>query len=718
MPPYCGSTINLKYSSDQLVTISAAGAQGFSQGWYAKVCNIGSKDQSIFPGSGTIDGTLSYSVPAGSCVWILSDAVNSNYVVADAAKYVLPIFTIATLPTSFPPGGHATVTDGAPGLKKGDNVANSGSGSTTYAVHWDNSHWVVTSYLSYYTFPQDRYGYSTLTPTVVTNGGSCGERGNANGTCVITVSNSHLGDCIPQPVKSLPFDPSKLDDRHSCSTLAAASKKTRAHQSFPDWLLLKKGDRFIGEKFNICTSGTDAAHPFLIGAYGPGSSRPLVSPPMNGGTVLSTTLGGGCRGAHYVDFIAVVGIEFYACFRDPSAMVCPQASTTGAVAVALFHNFDSYWFEDNKYSWFVEAANIQAHARNVTFYRNVIDHAYPSRDKGKSQGLFLSGLCNINLIENVIYHNGWITGGSRTMFNQNVYIYNGTCPSTSAGNIVATGSLDGIQARSGGIIHDNFFIGNATAGFTCCWPSTISYNVITEPEAVSDGLHMLGGTPIRTFTTTAASPPGSNTIYIEGYPTSRLTGSYRSAFDETHPSALQHFPQIHGWWRDHITIKPADVVSQPGISAGDIIRTYSGAGGGIITNAASDLGSMHHNIATNARSARAALIISTGIAEAKVSDNIICNWNSANALDDNGNGTAKSSNRIQAANCNGIGPDPGSATLAAYDSHLGGDGTFVHYIAQAMLMSRDNWISGAFDRRYMASPTNNWFRSKLGMTNP
>lgn len=86
--PYCGGTELLNNGSSQIPTIAEAGSSGFPSGWYTTLCNIGAGTQTLTPSAGTVGGTSTYALAAGTatspkCVTLVSDGV-SNYAVIPA----------------------------------------------------------------------------------------------------------------------------------------------------------------------------------------------------------------------------------------------------------------------------------------------------------------------------------------------------------------------------------------------------------------------------------------------------------------------------------------------------------------------------------------------------------------------------------------------------------------------------------------------------------
>src|SRR5262249_36996943 len=156
-------------------------------------------------------------------------------------------------------------------------------------------------------------------------------------TFIIYVSSS-TGDDI----RGVPNDPT-----HPYKTIAKGL--SMLGNSHPDWLLLKKGDTWTDEQFGspFSHSGRSASEPLLLSSYGTGA-RPLlkVSSTNNTNLVGIGTFGGAGTGG---DYLAIVGIEFYAYTRDPGSPSYNAADTV--ISGAQFLNPINWMLiEDCKWS--------------------------------------------------------------------------------------------------------------------------------------------------------------------------------------------------------------------------------------------------------------------------------------------------------------------------------------------------------------------------------
>jgi hypothetical protein len=276
------------------------------------------------------------------------------------------------------------------------------------------------------------------------------------------------------------------DINHPYKTIAKGLSLLR--QGYPDWLLLKKGDIW-NEANTIGSSGRSATEPMVIGSYDPanpgvvspstGGARPLINTP-------TTIAGHGfdtSQNYPYGNYLAIVGIEFYASDRDPnnstiSPIYNPSTVSLDSAGLYFLNQFSWVLVEDCKISFFahnvvIESTLTPGPSANLTMRRNVITDAYLDN---LSAGMFLARVNNIILEENLFDHNGWnatVTGAGPTVFNHNVYIA-GYEPSQTSGGTSDPTSLsvttakrnifanDASQShfRSGGTIDNNLFVHN------------------------------------------------------------------------------------------------------------------------------------------------------------------------------------------------------------------------------------------------------------------
>ncbi len=265
---------------------------------------------------------------------------------------------------------------------------------------------------------------------------------------------------------------------------------------YPDWLLLKKGDTWTNEVFGwIRQSGRSARNPILISSYGKGS-RPLIKTRFNGAEPAIGSSGGVNRGG---DFLALVGIEFYAHTRDPGSSDFITSGIEHNVngSGAFFLN-PSTWLlvEDCKFSFYTTNLVFEGGAAQyVAIRRNIIVDAYSTNSH--SSGLFANNVISMLLEENVLDHNGWndsVNGALATIFNHNIYLQSAAYdpksvsgPAILKDNIIANASSHGAQLRAGGTVAGNLFVHNPL-GLLVLPASTVNDNVFISGNDIAASL--------------------------------------------------------------------------------------------------------------------------------------------------------------------------------------------------------------------------------------
>lgn len=265
---------------------------------------------------------------------------------------------------------------------------------------------------------------------------------------------------------------------------------------YPDWLLLKKGDTWTDEVFGwVRRSGRSAGEPMLISSYGKGP-RPLIKTRFNGAEPAIGSSGGVGRGG---DFLALVGIEFYAHTRDPASLDFIASGIEKNVngSGAFFLN-PSRWLlvEDCKFSFYTTNLVFEGGAAQyVALRRNIIVDAYSTNSH--ASGLYANNVVSLLLEENVFDHNGWndsVSGAVATIFNHNIYLQSAAYdpksvsgPAILKGNIIANASSHGAQLRAGGLVTSNLFVRNPL-GLLVLPPSTINDNVFLSGNDIAASL--------------------------------------------------------------------------------------------------------------------------------------------------------------------------------------------------------------------------------------
>lgn len=271
------------------------------------------------------------------------------------------------------------------------------------------------------TYPKDSDGWSIIKPDIETK--------------IVYVSSSEGDDSSGQPYNGVgmvdPFNPSEVKPY---KTIEKAYAQIRDGK--PDWILLKKGDKFELEKTLWLKTGKSQTAHIVIGAYGgKNDKRPIVDSKSN------NTI----QGLKNRSYNTIIGIEFYASIYDPSS---PNFIGWGSKGKTAFTNLasnvggDRYvrglHIENNRFNYYSGAIVLgsmgPALSTNIVIRRNEILNSYSSTSH--SQGMFLSQVDHILIEENIFDHNGWFQqrplnvamnskeNGYATMFNHNVYIEN------------------------------------------------------------------------------------------------------------------------------------------------------------------------------------------------------------------------------------------------------------------------------------------------------
>ena len=309
----------------------------------------------------------------------------------------------------------------------------------------------------------------------------------------------------------------------SVATIAAGLARLR--NGYPDHLLLKAGDVFVNQSFgSLKVSGRSISAPMVFGSYGTGPA-PVVetNPEIDYGIAIGSLPG---RGGN---FIVIEGIDFYSYTRDPhnAAYAGPRTSDLGTFFlnpntwVALVGNKFRYYSTGVIFN----SGSGDVTSSNVTLYRNIVLDSWSATSH--SQGLYVSGVGNLVIEQNLFDHNGWnesIPGAEATIFNRNVYLQSNNGTVTFVNNISANSSSEGIQARSGGTILGNLFLANSAGIYVGENPGTSSAPVSTLTSAIASRNVILGSTSIPSSSGPLPRGQGINVFNARG-PGIEITGN-------------------------------------------------------------------------------------------------------------------------------------------------------------------------------------------------
>ena len=455
---------------------------GSSQSHSADLSALSSK--TVASSSSQVDPTGQNATVGDKAVPLFTSSQLTPAVTVNATNPADVTFTVGGLQA----GDHGTVTfTDAKGVQDVVNVGSNGN----YTTNLSN---LATGTIDYTLSVTDPAGHVTTVDPTTSLGTVAGFALDANGWPIITPqSNSHI---IYVSSSTGNDNNNGLTPQTAVATIAKG--ETLLRNGYPDQLLLKAGDTFVNQSFgDLTVSGQSATAPMVIGTYGTGAA-PIVetTPSSNWGVGIGSLPGQGGN------FLVVEGIDFYDYTRDPSnpAYAGPNTTDTGTnflnpnTTVTLIGDKFSFYATDIVFN----SGSSAATSSTVTLYRNVVTDAWSATSH--SQGLYVSGVGNLVVEQNVFDHNGWnasIPGAEETIFNRNVYLQSNNGPVTFTGNISANSSSEGVQVRSGGTITGNLFLANS-AGFSIGEnPGTSSTPLSTLTSTVATGNVVLNSTDIH-----------------------------------------------------------------------------------------------------------------------------------------------------------------------------------------------------------------------------
>ncbi|MFT3771126.1 MAG: right-handed parallel beta-helix repeat-containing protein [Minicystis sp.] len=275
-----------------------------------------------------------------------------------------------------------------------------------------------------------------------------------------------------------------LSPEKAVKTVAAGIKLLR--NNHPDWLLLKRGDVWNNQSLGRWQkSGKSLSEPMVISYYGDVSQpRPLLET----GNANALTTYDSPSTIKPINYIAVVGLHFYADKHDPASPTY-DSTLKGNEGIRWLTKTDGLLIEDVELEYYTGNITVQGAAdkpiTNVKVRRSVVANAYnlDLSGYGHSEGIYASFIDGLLIEENVFDHNGWhptVPKGYATIFNHNMYIQADCAHVVVQGNITARASSHGMQVRPGGVVKDNLFVRD---------PLAMSFGlVLGEHESTPDGV--------------------------------------------------------------------------------------------------------------------------------------------------------------------------------------------------------------------------------------
>jgi uncharacterized repeat protein (TIGR01451 family) len=274
-------------------------------------------------------------------------------------------------------------------------------------------------------------------------------------------------------------------DQNDCLSAATACTLSRGigmlRNGYPDWLLIKRGDIFIGPLSSSWgLSGRSATEPMVVTTYGGAAARPAFHTGADVAFHNNTQMP--------LRHLRIVGIAFLAHTRNPNSPdYTGYAGTYGINLMALSQPIEDILIEGCEVGYY--RINVRSHSLNATPLGNIRLRANYIHDawsnyqgevnQGFSQGVYTDNIDGLLLEQNVIDHNGGLynyPGDSRfivpppgmtmsnitlNFFNHQVYANVANKNVRVLNNVFAGG--DGVQVRSGGVVHDNIFVRTVVA---------------------------------------------------------------------------------------------------------------------------------------------------------------------------------------------------------------------------------------------------------------
>ena len=210
-----------------------------------------------------------------------------------------------------------------------------------------------------------------------------------------------------------------LSDATPLKTLGAAVKLLRS--GYPDWLLLKAGDVWVGGGFGTFTDigGRSTDEPMLFSSYGSGA-RPQLQPNGTEGALFAK------QGTKVCPHVYVIGLDFYDPRLDPSSSSFQTGPLKSVTGFGWLDGGDDILVEDCYFRFLNGGIDLQPvsgpNPQNVVLRRNVVTDIYVN--PGDCQGFFFYKVTNLLVEENVFDHNGWNdqAGVPADVFSHHLYI--------------------------------------------------------------------------------------------------------------------------------------------------------------------------------------------------------------------------------------------------------------------------------------------------------
>ncbi len=251
----------------------------------------------------------------------------------------------------------------------------------------------------------------------------------------------------------------------------------------PDWILLKKGDKWDVGFPDWNKKGRSNSERMVITSYGEGL-RPIVYKKTSNSPIFNAR----------VDNLAIVGIHFRGYYYDP-----PGDAKYQQDGVQLLYYADNILIEDNYFEGLrggvrthnsVDVDRTVMLRQNIAIRGNLFSNTY-------EEGVYMSQAKDVLVEGNVFYHIGWHEGDLR--------YYDSNSPKSSANdrdhaiymqyfneNVVVKSNIfgstfEGLALRSGGVAENNLFLRSNRAMTISTRRSVVKDNVFLSTLEMKDG---------------------------------------------------------------------------------------------------------------------------------------------------------------------------------------------------------------------------------------
>jgi hypothetical protein len=236
---------------------------------------------------------------------------------------------------------------------------------------------------------------------------------------------------------------SGLTEQSPKATFQAAVSLLR--QGSPDWLHVKRGDRFAGGLGEWFLSGRSPTEPMVVTTFGPSAERPLFQCGSDSGLTVH---------GFPVHDVAFVGLHFLADGYDGGESL--------PFGVSLLQPCTRLLVEDCLIEHFFTNLRFQGAHHDLKLRRSVVADAFTVTGS-HAEGIYVDGVDGCLIEECVFDHNGWLASVPNALpdiYRHDIYIQGNTSNVAIRGNIIARAGSHGLQARSGGEVRNNLFLAN------------------------------------------------------------------------------------------------------------------------------------------------------------------------------------------------------------------------------------------------------------------